>query len=81
MKLGIFDYIDARGETLQKTFEDRLALLQAAEAAGFYGYHLTEHHATPLSMTPSPSVFLAAAARETRRIPLVRWAAVIPVAH
>src|SRR5262249_27819422 len=68
MKFGIFDYIDARGETLQKTYEDRLALLQAAEAAGFYGYHLTEHHATPLSMTPSPSVFLAAAARETRRI-------------
>src|SRR5262249_40713994 len=47
MKFGIFDYIDARGETLQKTYEDRLGLLQAAEAAGFYGYHLTEHHATP----------------------------------
>ena len=70
MKFGIFDYIDARGETLQQTYEDRLALLQAAEAAGFYGYHLTEHHATPLSMTPSPSVFLAAAARETQRIRL-----------
>src|SRR6266704_1539728 len=54
MKFGIFDYIDARGETLQKTYEDRLALLQAAETAGFYGYHLTEHHATPLSMTPPP---------------------------
>ena len=27
MKFGIFDYIDARGETLQKTYEDRLALL------------------------------------------------------
>ena len=70
MQFGIFDYIDDRGEVLQKTYEDRLALLQAAEAAGFYGYHLTEHHATPLSMTPSPSIFLAAAARETRRIRL-----------
>src|SRR5262249_59460207 len=68
MQFGIFDYIDDRGEVLQKTYEDRLALLQAAEAAGFYRYHLTEHHATPLSMTPSPSIFLAAAARETRRI-------------
>ena len=37
----------------------------AAEEAGFYGYHLTEHHATPLSATPSPTVYLAAAARET----------------
>ena len=70
MQFGIFDYIDDRGDVLQKTYEDRLALLQAAEAAGFYGYHLTEHHATPLSMTPSPSIFLAAAARETQRIRL-----------
>src|SRR2546422_8005480 len=81
MKFGIFDYIDARGETLQKTYEDRLALLQAAEAAGFYGYHLTEHHATPLSMTPSPSVFLAAAARETRRIRLGTLLYLLPLYH
>ena len=81
MKFGIFDYIDARGETLQKTYEDRLALLHAAEAAGFYGYHLTEHHATPLSMTPSPSVFLAAAARETRRIRLGTLLYLLPLYH
>src|ERR1700730_14032158 len=81
MKFGIFDYIDARGETLQKTYEDRLALLQAAEAAAFYGYHLTEHHATPLSMTPSPSVFLAAAARETRRIRLGTLLYLLPLYH
>jgi len=80
MKFGIFDYIDARGETLQQTYEDRLALLQAAEAAGFYGYHLTEHHATPLSMTP-PSVFLAAAARETRRIRLGTLLYLLPLYH
>jgi alkanesulfonate monooxygenase SsuD/methylene tetrahydromethanopterin reductase-like flavin-dependent oxidoreductase (luciferase family) len=81
MKFGIFDYIDARGETLQKTYEDRLALLQTAEAAGFCGYHLTEHHATPLSMTPSPSVFLAAAARETRRIRLGTLLYLLPLYH
>src|SRR4029450_10874801 len=81
MKFGIFDYIDARGETLQKTYEDRVALLQAAEAAGFHGYHLTEHHATPLSMTPSPSVFLAAAARETSRIRLGTLLFLLPLYH
>jgi hypothetical protein len=37
MKFGIFDYIDDRGEPLQKTYEERLLLLRAAEAAGFYG--------------------------------------------
>src|SRR5262249_7949957 len=52
-----------------------------AEAAGFYGYHLTEHHATPLSMTPSPSVFLAAAARETRRIRLGTLLYLLPLYH
>lgn len=70
MKFGIFDYIDRRDEPLTRTFDDRMALLAAAEEAGFYGYHLTEHHATPLSSTPSPAVYLAAAARETSRIRL-----------
>jgi alkanesulfonate monooxygenase SsuD/methylene tetrahydromethanopterin reductase-like flavin-dependent oxidoreductase (luciferase family) len=81
MKFGIFDYIDDRGEPLHKTYDDRLALLQAAEAAGFYGYHLTEHHATPLSMTPSPGVFLAAAARETQRIRLGTLLHLLPLYH
>lgn len=70
MKFGIFDYIDQRGEPLAQLFDERMALVQAAEDAGFYGYHLTEHHATPLSTTPSPTVFLAAVARETTRIRL-----------
>jgi alkanesulfonate monooxygenase SsuD/methylene tetrahydromethanopterin reductase-like flavin-dependent oxidoreductase (luciferase family) len=50
MKFGIFDYIDDRGEPLHKTYDDRLALLRAAEAAGFYGYHLTEHHGSSLDL-------------------------------
>jgi alkanesulfonate monooxygenase SsuD/methylene tetrahydromethanopterin reductase-like flavin-dependent oxidoreductase (luciferase family) len=70
MKFGIFDYIDRRDEPLAKIYEDRFALIQAAESFGFYGYHVTEHHATPLSATPSPSVFLAAAAQRTRKIRL-----------
>jgi alkanesulfonate monooxygenase SsuD/methylene tetrahydromethanopterin reductase-like flavin-dependent oxidoreductase (luciferase family) len=70
MKFGIFDYVDQRAEPAAKTFDERMTLLQAAEAAGFHGYHLTEHHATPLSLAPSPSIFLAAAARETKRIRL-----------
>jgi alkanesulfonate monooxygenase SsuD/methylene tetrahydromethanopterin reductase-like flavin-dependent oxidoreductase (luciferase family) len=76
MKYGIFDYIDMRDDlvasrsTLARKFDERLALLVQAEEAGFYGYHLTEHHATPLSMTPSPAIYLAAAARETTRIRL-----------
>ena len=70
MKFGVFDYIDQRDEPLTKTFNDRMELLRALEDAGFHAYHLTEHHVTPLSATPSPTVYLAAAARETSRIRL-----------
>jgi len=81
MKFGIFDYIDQRGEPLRKMYDERITLLKAAEDAGFYGYHLTEHHMTPLSSTPSPSVFLAAAARETTRIRLGALLYLLPLYH
>ena len=67
---GVFDWIDWRQVPLQQLYEDRLRLIEAADAAGFAGYHLAEHHATPLGMAPSPSVFLSAVAQRTRRIRL-----------
>ena len=71
VEFGMFDWIDRRQQgALGQLYEDRLRLLQEADAAGFYCYHLAEHHATPLGMAPSPSVFLAAAAQRTRRIRL-----------
>ena len=82
MKFGIFDYIDAReGEVLPRTYDERIKLVQAAENAGFYCYHLTEHHNTPLSMTPSPTVYLAALARETSRIRLSTLLFLLPLYH
>ena len=70
MEFGIFDHIERRGETLDGLYEGRLALLKEYDAAGFYCYHVAEHHATPLGMAPSPGIFLAAAAQCTRRIHL-----------
>jgi alkanesulfonate monooxygenase SsuD/methylene tetrahydromethanopterin reductase-like flavin-dependent oxidoreductase (luciferase family) len=70
MKFGLFDYIDRRDEEAAVTYDRRVEFVQAAEAAGFYGYHVTEHHVAPLSLTPSPAVFLSALARETSRIRL-----------
>jgi alkanesulfonate monooxygenase SsuD/methylene tetrahydromethanopterin reductase-like flavin-dependent oxidoreductase (luciferase family) len=67
---GVFDHIERRGELLDGLFAGRLKLLEQYDAAGFYGYHVAEHHATPLGMAPSPGVFLAAAAQRTRRIRL-----------
>src|SRR3954466_9090289 len=70
VSFGLFDWIDRGRAPLQQLYEERLQLLEAAEAAGFYAYHLAEHHATPLGMASSPGLFLAAAAQRTRRIRL-----------
>src|SRR5499426_1807172 len=67
---GLFDWIDRGKAPLHQLYEERLQLLEAADAAGFTGYHLAEHHATPLGMAPSPALFLTAAAQRTRRIRL-----------
>jgi alkanesulfonate monooxygenase SsuD/methylene tetrahydromethanopterin reductase-like flavin-dependent oxidoreductase (luciferase family) len=67
---GVFDHIERRGEAIDGLFEGRLKLLQEYDAAGFYAYHVAEHHATPLGMAPSPGLFLAAASQRTRRIRL-----------
>ena len=66
MQYGIFDHLDRNDLPLNEYYEARLKLIEAYERAGFYAYHLAEHHATPLGMSPSPSVFLAAVAQITR---------------
>jgi alkanesulfonate monooxygenase SsuD/methylene tetrahydromethanopterin reductase-like flavin-dependent oxidoreductase (luciferase family) len=70
MKFGIFDHLDDSGQPLNVLYEQRLKLIEGYERAGLYAYHLAEHHATPLGMAPSPSVFLAAAAQRTSTIRL-----------
>jgi alkanesulfonate monooxygenase SsuD/methylene tetrahydromethanopterin reductase-like flavin-dependent oxidoreductase (luciferase family) len=67
---GVFDWIDRAAEPLHQLYEERLQLLEVADRAGFFCYHLAEHHATPLGMAPSPALFLAAAAQRTQRIRL-----------
>lgn len=81
MQFGIFDHLDRRDEPLEKFFNDRLALVRAVEAAGFYSYHIAEHHGTPLGMAPSPNLFLAAMARETRRLRFGPLVYLLPLYH
>jgi alkanesulfonate monooxygenase SsuD/methylene tetrahydromethanopterin reductase-like flavin-dependent oxidoreductase (luciferase family) len=68
MKFGVFDHMDRGGSDLGRQFDERLRLIELYEQAGFHAYHLAEHHATPLGMAPSPSVFLAAVAQRTRTL-------------
>src|SRR5205085_1779162 len=51
MQFGIFDHLDDSGAPLAKHFDDRLKLIEAYDRAGFYGYHLAEHHNTRLGFT------------------------------
>ena len=68
IEFGIFDHLDMRAEPLSRTYAERITFVQAAEAAGFRGYHLAEHHGTPLGAAPSPGIFLAALAQATSTI-------------
>jgi alkanesulfonate monooxygenase SsuD/methylene tetrahydromethanopterin reductase-like flavin-dependent oxidoreductase (luciferase family) len=70
MKIGLFDQVEDGERPLAQLFDERIEFAAAADKAGFYALHVAEHHATPLSLVPVPSVYLAAVARETKRIRL-----------
>jgi len=82
VRIGVFDWIDQNaGLDLSDLYEQRLAMLEEADRAGFFCYHLAEHHGTPLGMAPSPHLFLTAAAQRTRRIRLGPLVSLLPLYH
>ncbi|MDB5998468.1 MAG: luciferase [Rhizobacter sp.] len=81
MKFGIFDQNDKGGLPLAQQYEQRLALAELYDASGFHCYHMSEHHATSLSTTPSQSVFLSALAQRTTRLRLCPLVYLLPVHH
>src|SRR6202045_1631014 len=81
MEFGVFDHLDRTGQTLPDFYEDRLKIAEAYDRAGFYAYHIAEHHSTPLGMAPSPNVFLAAVAQRTRRLRFGPLVFVLPLYH
>lgn len=81
LNFAVFDHLDSSGAPLGTFFEERLSLIEAIEGAGFAGYHLAEHHSTPLGLAASPSVFLAAAIQRTRTLRLGPLVYVLPLYH
>jgi len=81
LSFGIFDHLDATGAPLGRFFEERLKLVEVMERAGFAGYHIAEHHSTPLGLGASPSVFLAAAMQRTKTLRLGPLVYVLPLYH
>jgi alkanesulfonate monooxygenase SsuD/methylene tetrahydromethanopterin reductase-like flavin-dependent oxidoreductase (luciferase family) len=80
LEFGLFDWVDAvPGLPTAELYDARLRVLAEADRGGFSTYHLAEHHGTPLGLSPSPSVFIAAAARETERIRLAPTTFIVPL--
>ena len=67
---GMFEWLDRGTAPVHQLYEERLRLVEIADASGFFCYHLAEHHGTPLGMAPSPALFLSAVAQRTKRIRL-----------
>ena len=68
MKFGLFDHIDRNHLPLAVQLDERLRFVAEADEAGFYCYHVAEHHSSPLNSVPVPGVYLGAVARATKRI-------------
>ena len=75
---GIFDSFDLGDSTPGQVIASRLDLAVAAEAAGIGHYHVTEHHGTPLSVCPSPALFLAALSQRTSTMRMGALVHVLP---
>ena len=78
MQFGVTDHIDAAGIPIADQIEERLRLVQYYEQLGFDRYMLTEHHGTPLSVCPSPNLFLAALSQRTTRLRIGALVYVLP---
>jgi alkanesulfonate monooxygenase SsuD/methylene tetrahydromethanopterin reductase-like flavin-dependent oxidoreductase (luciferase family) len=81
MKFGVFDHMDDAGTPLGQLYADRLALVEAYDRAGIYGYHLAEHHSTPLGCAASPGLFLAQVAARTQRLRFGPLVYLLPFYH
>ena len=81
LQFGIFDQNDHGPYPLAEQYDKRLQLIELYDSSGFRTYHMSEHHSTPLNLTPSPSVFLAAVAQRTTRLRFGALVYVLPAHH
>lgn len=81
MDFGIFDHVDSNGLPLGQFYEQRLRLTEAYDRLGFHGYHVAEHHFTPLGLAASPSVYLASVIQRTKRLKIGSLVYTLPLYH
>ncbi|HYR72776.1 MAG TPA: LLM class flavin-dependent oxidoreductase [Candidatus Acidoferrum sp.] len=83
LRFGVFDHIEpVPGLGLDRIYRERLLQIERLDAAGFYAYHLAEHHTPAIhSLAPSQNVFLAAVAQRTRHLRFGPCVYVLPLHH
>lgn len=82
VQFAIFDHIEGMaGVPMARVLQERLELVRMADAAGFAGYHLAEHHGSDLCLAPNQEIFLAAAAQVTAHIRLGPMVKILPIHH
>ena len=83
LQFGVFDHIEpVKDAPLQNVYQSRLDQIQKLDKAGFYCYHLAEHHTPAVhSLAPSQNVFLSAASQVTSNIKLAPCVYVLPLHH
>ncbi|MGH6768282.1 MAG: LLM class flavin-dependent oxidoreductase [Xanthobacteraceae bacterium] len=81
MDFGIFDHVDGNGLPLHEFYEMRFRIAEVYDRAGFYSYHVAEHHATPLGLAASPDVYLAAVAQRTKTLRFGPLVYTLPLYH
>jgi len=81
MEFGVFDHVDRSALPLADFYDARLRIVEAYDRGGFYAYHVAEHHATPLGIAASPSVYLAAVAQRTQQLRFGPLVYTLPLYH
>ena len=83
LQFGVFDHIGPIPDVpLDRLYRERLLQVERFDTAGFYAYHLAEHHTPAVhSLAPSQNVFLAAASQRTQRLRLAPCIYVLPLHH
>ena len=83
LEFGVFDHIEpVPNMGLQETYELRMQQIEVLDLAGYYAYHLAEHHTPAVhSLAPSQNVFLAAVSQRTSKIRFGPGICVLPLHH
>ncbi len=83
LQFGVFDHIEpVSGLGLQETYNLRMEQIEVLDKAGYYAYHLAEHHTPAVhSLAPSQNVFLAAVSQRTTNIRFGPGICVLPLHH